>query len=101
ELQQQLHDGPHRRAVDREAGRAEQRDVERPPRLVARRAGEPRVEHAVDAVALDAAAHPPDEVLLPELRPRRRLAGEELQHHHAEAVHVALLRDTQRVRVLW
>jgi hypothetical protein len=100
-LEQQLDDGPHGRPVDGKAGRAEQRNVERPDHAVpVRAAGEPRVEHGVHAVALDAAARPPHQVLVPEVRADGPLAGDELQHHDAEAVHVALLRDAQRVRVL-
>ncbi|BAS70274.1 Os01g0136850, partial [Oryza sativa Japonica Group] len=70
-------------------------EIDRPPRLAVRRVPELRVHQLLHLVALDHVhGHVGQvDVAAAPVHVHRRLGGDELDEHHAEAVHVALVRQ--------
>ncbi|RWW80365.1 hypothetical protein BHE74_00011292 [Ensete ventricosum] len=102
EIRQYLDDLPHRRAFHALFLHAQHGDVEDVHDLVQGNRGKPGV-HDLDYSFLVASRHPlnplHDVDALPEL-PHRLPARHQLQQHHPEAVHIALLVHLQRVCIL-
>lgn len=100
DLLHHLHHTPHGGPAYRERARAEQPQVQHSADIVPITRLEFRVDHTEDALLIQRPTHPLHKILLAKLRIHGESPGHQLKNHYTEAVDVALLVHSKRVRIL-